>query len=275
MTSQFLDFGPSRRLLFADSGSETVLYICIPAYNEAPTIGVLLWRIRKVLKDFSREYEIVVFDDGSTDATAETLQPYGDVLPLSVLGGERHVGYAGALDALCRAVVAKTRYPRRDAMLLMQADFTDQPEHIPELVRRFEGGADIVVGERTTVPNAPVPVRRLRRVAPWLLRPFVSVPGVADPFASFRLIRISVIRDLVKQHGDSPIVTSAGWAANVDLLSRAVPFARRVETVSLEQRFDIRPRPSRVRPFADALNLYRFAWATRGRRIAPPSTAAT
>jgi hypothetical protein len=80
---------------------------------------------------------------------------------------------------------------------------------------------------------------------------------------------------LVKQTGDAPLVSGAGWAANVDLLSRAVQFARRVETVSLEQRFDIRPRPSRIRPFADALNLYRFAWATRGRRIAPPSTAAT
>ena len=250
-----------------------MLYICIPAYNEAPTIGVLLWRIRKVLKDFSREYEIVVFDDGSTDATAETLQPYGDVLPLSVLGGERHVGYAAALDALCRAVVSKTRYPRRDAMLLMQADFTDQPEHIPEMVRRFEGGADIVVGEQTTIPSAPIAVRRLRRVAPWLLRPFVSVPGVADPFASFRLIRISVVRDLIKQTGDAVAVSGEGWAANVDLLARAVSFARRVETLSIEQRFDIRPRPSRIRPFADALNLYRFAWATRGRRIAPPSTA--
>lgn len=252
-----------------------MLYICIPAYNEAPTIGVLLWRIRKVLKDFPREYEIVVFNDGSTDATAETLQPYGNVLPLSILGGERHVGYAGALDALCRAVVAKTRYPRRNAMLLMQGDFTDQPEHIPELVRRFEGGADIVVGERTTHPDAPPAVRRLRRVAPWMLRPFYSVPGVADPFASFRLIRISVLRDLIKQGGDSPIVSGLGWAANVDLLSRTIPCARRIETVSLEQRYDIRPRPSRIRPFADALNLYRFAWATRGRRIAPPPTAAT
>jgi glycosyltransferase involved in cell wall biosynthesis len=252
-----------------------VLYICIPSYNEAPTVGVLLWRIRKVLKDFPREYEIVVFDDGSTDATAETLQPYGDVLPLSVLGGDRHIGYAGALDALCRAVAARTRYPRRDAMLLMQADFTDQPEHIPELVRRFEGGADVVVGERTTVPNAPIPVRRLRRVAPWLLRPFVSLPGVADPFGSFRLIRISVLRDLLKQSGDAPIVSGFGWAANVDLLARALPHARRVETVSLEQRFDIRPRPSRIRPFADAVNLYRFGWAARGRRSPPPSAAAT
>src|SRR5215208_6525938 len=80
----------------------SVLYIGIPAYNEAQTVGVLLWRIRKMFQEYSREYEILVFNDGSTDATAETLQPYTEVLPLSVLGGERHVGYAGALDVLCR-----------------------------------------------------------------------------------------------------------------------------------------------------------------------------
>ena len=53
-----------------------VLYICIPAYNEAQTIGVLLWRIRKVFQEYSREYEVLVYDDGSTDTTAETLEPY-------------------------------------------------------------------------------------------------------------------------------------------------------------------------------------------------------
>jgi len=46
-----------------------LLYICIPSYNEGPTIGVLLWRIRKVFQAYSREYEIIVYDDGSTDET--------------------------------------------------------------------------------------------------------------------------------------------------------------------------------------------------------------
>ena len=69
-----------------------MLYICIPAYNEAQTVGVLLWRIRKVFQEYSREYEILVFNDGSTDATAETLEPYADVLPLTVLGGTRARG---------------------------------------------------------------------------------------------------------------------------------------------------------------------------------------
>ena len=37
-----------------------MLYICIPAYNEATTIGVLIWRIRKMFQSYSREYEILV-----------------------------------------------------------------------------------------------------------------------------------------------------------------------------------------------------------------------
>ncbi len=60
-----------------------MLYICIPAFDEAPTIGLLLWRIRKVLEEHPREYELIVLDDGSTDATADTLKPYADVLPLT------------------------------------------------------------------------------------------------------------------------------------------------------------------------------------------------
>jgi len=78
-----------------------VLYFCIPAFNEAPTVGLLLWRLRKVFQEQPREYEVLVYDDGSTDATAETLEPYHKVMPLTVLGGTR-VGYARAVDALCR-----------------------------------------------------------------------------------------------------------------------------------------------------------------------------
>jgi len=155
-----------------------VLYICIPSYNEGPTVGVLLWKIRKVFQEFSREYEILVYDDASTDATAETLQGYTKILPLTVLRGEQQVGYARALSELCRTAAQRTRYARRDAVITLQADFTDQPEHIPELVKRFEGGADVVVAESAELPAHPLAVRRLRRVAPWALRWSVRTPGV-------------------------------------------------------------------------------------------------
>ena len=251
-----------------------MLYVCIPVHNEAPTVGVLLWRIRKVFREYSREYEIVVYDDGSTDSTRETLAPYADVLPLTVIGTPERMGYAAALDALCRHVAKRTRYPRRDAMVLLQGDFTDQPEHIPELAKRFEGGADVVVAEGELVDRTPQAVRRLRRVAPWVLRPFVSVPGVRDPFGSYRLVRISVVRDLLKEGGDRPVVESDGWAANVEFLLALQPHARRIETVVLAPRYDVRPRETRIRPLKDAMMLFRFGQALRARRRPAPPPAA-
>lgn len=253
-----------------------MLHICIPVYNEAPTIGVLLWRIRKVFQEYPREYEIVVYDDGSTDATAETVEPYGRVLPLTVLRGDRRQGSSAAIDTLLRTVARRTRYPRRDAAVVMQADFTDQPEHLPELLRRFEGGADLVVAERPPANGQPQPVRRLRRVAPWVLRPFVSLSGVKDPFGSFRLYRIALLRDLLKESGDAPLLAAEGWAGNVELFLRASRLARRVETVELAPRYDLRPRESRVRPWSDAVNLYRFGRTARAlREPAPPLPVGT
>ncbi|HEY2378890.1 MAG TPA: glycosyltransferase family 2 protein [Gemmatimonadaceae bacterium] len=252
-----------------------MLYICIPAYDEAPTVGLLLWRIRKVFQDYPREYEILVFNDGSTDATVETLQAYTDVLPLTIIGSEEHVGYARALDALSREVSRRTRYPRRDAMIVMQADFTDQPEHLPELIKRFEGGADLVVAERpaaTENATPPRPVRWLRRMAPWTLPPLMKVPGVSDPFGTFRLYRITLLRDLIRHAGDEPIVQGTVWAANVDLLVCTAPHARRIETVVLEPRYDLRPRASRIHPWTDAVDLFRFG---RTRRRSPSSSRTT
>lgn len=246
-----------------------MLHICIPVYNEAPTVGVLLWRIRQVFQEFPREYEITVYDDGSSDTTADTLEPYQRVLPLTVIRGETRRGMAAAVDTLLRTVATRTRYPRRDAAIVMQADFTDRPEHLLEMVKRFEGGADLVVAERapTADPTLPTPVRRLQWVAPWVLRPFVSVPGVRDPFRSFRLYRIQLLRDLIREAGDGPLMRADGWAGNVDLLLRAARLARRMETVELSPRYDLRPRDSRVRPWDDAMSLYRFGRAARSRRV--------
>lgn len=252
-----------------------MLYVCIPVRDEAPTVGLVLWRIRKVFADFPREYELLVFDDGSGDATAEVLGPYGEVLPLTVLGGKTHVGYARALDALLRAAAARCRYPRRDAVIVMQGDLTDQPEHIPELVKRFEGGADIVVGEPALDGRVPPPVRKLSRIGRWLARRFARVPGVDNPLGTFRLLRVAVLRDAIRAAGEQPLVAGDGWAANADLLLAAAPHARRVEAVPLAPRYDLRPRDTRVRPWHDAYRLFQFGRAARARRpqlrLAEPS----
>ena len=248
-----------------------MLYLGVPVRNEAPTIGVLLWRLRSVLLESAREFEVLVYDDGSTDTTADVLAPYTKVLPLTVLGGSTPVGYAAAVDQLLREAARRTRYPRRDAIILMQGDFTDQPEHIPELVRRFEGGADVVIAERTLDAAMPAAERRLRRIASWLLRARRATPETQDPFGTYRLIRLATVRDMVKARGDTPLLAASGWAANVELLVAARRFARRVEAVPLAPRYDLRARPSRRRPLADSVARWRavLAMPRSGPRRAP------
>ena len=110
----------------------------------------------------------------------------------------------------------------------------------------------------------------MRQLAPWAMRFSGAASDLSDPFSSYRLYRISLIRELLKTSPDKPLAVTDGWAGNVELLLAAMPLARRVERVELASRYDLRVRPSRIRPFADAMALYRFGRTVRGKRIAIP-----
>lgn len=244
-----------------------MLYLCLPVYNEGPTVGLVLWSIHKVFSGYSREYEILVVDDASDDSTAETLETYARLLPLTAIRHETRRGYAAALDTLAREASKRTRYPRRDAVIFMQADFSDPPEALPDLIKRFEGGADLVVAEPDRHPESgPAGVRWLRHVAPRLLRSTVRIKGVNDPLGSYRLARISVLRDVLRERGDSPLVHGSGWAANVELTARLARFSRRIESVTVSPRYHLRPRATRVRSLSGALELYRSRRTLQPRR---------
>ena len=72
-----------------------------------------------------------------------------------------------------------------------------------------------------------------------------------------------MVRDLLREPGEGPPVTRDGWAGTVELLLGLARHARRIETVELAPRWDVRPRETRVRPWSDAMALYRFGRAAR------------
>jgi len=240
-----------------------VIYICIPAHNEARTIGVLLWKIRNVMGEFGRDYEILVLDDASTDDTAATLDRYRSVLPVRVLRERERIGYPAALEKLLREAVKRTAYPKRDAVVTLQGDFTDHPDHIVTLVKAIEGGADIVAGRRADAGRAaPGRVRLARRLAPWVTGAGLREAPVADPFCGFRAYRLIVLRKALRALGDGPLLTHDGWAGNFELLARVAPHSRRIEEVPLETRYDIRTRPSRFRTVRTLRDLARVRGST-------------
>jgi glycosyltransferase involved in cell wall biosynthesis len=248
-----------------------MIYICIPSYNEAPTVGLLLWKVRQVFAGFPREYQLLVLDDGSQDATIEVLERYTRVLPLTVIRHQERRGYAGSVEELLRLAVDRTDRPKRDAAVLMHADFAHGPNFIPDLVRRIESGADIVIAESKLKGEVSRTRRLVRRLAPVLLRGVVSVPGVSDVVSGFSIFRLVTLRNAFRSQ-PSPLLTTQGWAANAELYDRAARHARRVETISAVERSDLRQRPSRLNSWDAAMTV----WRSRGplRQTAPQGTSA-
>lgn len=239
-----------------------MIYVCIPSYDESPTIGLVLWKIRKVFEEFPREYQILVVDDGSVDQTENLLEPYTKVLPLTVIRHATRKGYAQSVEELLNLALERTDRPKRDSAILMHADFAHGPQFLPDFVRRLESGADMVVGE-ATLEGEPSRGRRLvRRWAPTLLRRAVRVPGVSDTVSGFVAFRLMTLRNALRSPGASPL-TSDGWAANAELIGRAAQYARRIETVKIIERHDLRPRDSRVIPWETARQVWRAGGTIR------------
>jgi glycosyltransferase involved in cell wall biosynthesis len=246
-----------------------VIYVCIPTHNEAATIGVLLWKTRKVLGEFGREYRLVVQDDGSDDDTADVLQRYRRALPLTVLRSNERIGYGPSVERLLRHVREESPYPKRDCAVVIQGDFTESPDHIVSLVKQLEGGADIVAG---AIESDDAPQGKGMKLARWAARTFlrrvVAGAPVSDPLAGLRAYRVIVLKKALRDRADDdPLIQSDGWAANVELLGRLAPHARRISEVPLNLRYDLQTRPSRFRAWKTFVALARLPgslWSSPG-----------
>ena len=108
--------------------------------NEEGLAAEFCARVAAALADLP--FEIVVVDDGSTDATPAILDELAEADPrIRVLHLSRPFGHQMALTA-------GLDHARGDAVVMIDADLQDPPELIPELLERWREGADIVVAKR-------------------------------------------------------------------------------------------------------------------------------
>jgi glycosyltransferase involved in cell wall biosynthesis len=243
-----------------------VIYFCIPAYNEAPTVGLVLWKIRRVLEDSSREYHLIVGDDGSTDATAEVLAPYARALPLTVLRTPERHGYAATVEALLKEALRQSDRHKRDVAIVLPGDFSADPAELPEFLKRIDSGADVVVGEATVEGETDLWQLRVRRWAPRLLGRRARVAGVRDVVSGYAAFRLVALRHAFRDQ-IGPWLTADGWAANAQLLAWAAAGARSVETVPVVERAQRHLREHRHRPW----ERIRALWSARTQLQAPPA----
>jgi glycosyltransferase involved in cell wall biosynthesis len=114
----------------------------VPAFNEGAVIERFLRALRDTLASITSAFEIIVIDDGSTDDTAAVVERASDSLPLTLLKLSRNFGKEAALTA-------GLAHARGDTVLIIDADFQDPLDLVPQMVARWREGYDMVYGVRS------------------------------------------------------------------------------------------------------------------------------
>jgi polyisoprenyl-phosphate glycosyltransferase len=122
--------------------SAAVLSIVVPAYNEDAVLPEFHRRLRQVVDSLAMPIEILYVNDGSADRTLEVirqLQATDD--RIVCLDLSRNFGKEIALTAGLDHAVG-------EAVVVIDADLQDPPELIPEMVRLWREGHDVIYGQR-------------------------------------------------------------------------------------------------------------------------------
>ncbi len=119
---------------------QALISLVIPFYNEAGQAGQTLSATARVMKEAGLVYEILAVDDGSADETWETLikaaQEDSCIRPIRL---SRNFGKEAAMSAGLDAA-------KGDAVVVMDGDLQHPPRYIPDMVRLWQEGYEVVDG---------------------------------------------------------------------------------------------------------------------------------
>jgi len=164
------------------------LSVVIPAYNAAATIAQTLADVKGALGARAINYEVIVVNDGSTDATlAETAKAAGaSDGRVRVMSLDRNIGKG----ATVRAGMLQAK---GDWVLFMDADHSTRIEHVDLLWPEAARGSDVVIGSRRMAQSLVASERTAKRQLLGDLFPRITqllcLPGISDTQCGFKAFK--------------------------------------------------------------------------------------
>jgi len=165
-----------------------LISIIIPTFNEEFTIGNLIDRTRKTLKDMDVYNEIIVIDDCSTDMSPQIAENRG----VKVYSFKSHMGKGYAL----RAGFAKAK---GEIIATIDSDGSHRPEELPLLLAPvLKNQADLVIGSRFSTENTG-PSKRFNAAGVRIFNLLVKIltrASVSDSQSGYRAMKSRVLKHL-------------------------------------------------------------------------------
>ncbi len=236
-----------------------MISVVIPVYNEAECVTAHVDVLRPLLDELARGagWEIILVDDGSTDATPDVLAGLAERPEVTAL---THAENAGKGAALRTGILAT----RGDEVLFCDADMSTPPETLRPFIEALRAGADVVIGNRKS-REAQIEVWQ-PKLRTWLGLRFTWLANrllglsVSDFTCGFKLFKGDVARTLFEA------METPGWSFDAEILARAARADLTIREIPVRWRneADTRVRVARdiVRSLAELISIRR--------RLGPP-----
>ena len=162
--------------------------VVMPAHNEAACISATVDGVADTLASLDLDWEVIVIDDGSSDATADAVSNLDPALHVNLLRLSRNFGKEAALTA-------GMDFASGDLVLCIDADGQHPVSIIPQMVERWRDGFDMVYAVRTDRESETRFKRLGSRLFYRLMRKAGEIDIPADA-GDFRLMDRNVVEAL-------------------------------------------------------------------------------
>lgn len=189
------------------------LSVVVPVFNEEESVGPLVDRVCVAMASYPDRWELILIDDGSTDATLANARKHigREGLALRIVELQRNFGQTAAMQAGIDAATGRL-------IATMDGDLQNDPKDIPSMVAELERRQlDLLVGWRKNRQDGLL----LRKIPSWCANYLIGrITGVKlhDYGCSLKIYRSSVIKQ-VKLMGEMHRFIPA-WVAGVVPSSR-------------------------------------------------------
>ncbi len=226
-----------------------MIWILLPAYNEADSLPHLLPRIHEAFTSRGREYRLVVVNDGSEDATGDLLAEYAREYPLDVLTHPINRGL-GETERDGFEHIA-THCAEDDLIMRMDCDDTHHPSYLFDLEDRVNQGFDVVNTSRFQPGGGQQGLDAYRtfisRCANWFMGMVFAIPGLRDYSCGYRCYRARVIQDALRIFGNHFIqLKGLGFTSTLEMIVKLHMLGCKMAEVPFVLRYDMKRSPSKM-----------------------------